>query len=333
MNRFTFPKKFEHFLDSFPLVLVDVGASGGIQEKWKSLSRFLRVIGFEPDERSARELRAHSETAVATTFLSVGLYNKKARIPLYLTRSKTDSSLLQPNVVFLKKFPHLNRLEIVGRDLMNVDTLDSQLNTQKITDIDFMKVDTQGTELYILEGATDTLRRAMFGVEVEVEFSPVYLNQPLFADVDVFMRNHGFQLFDLAPCFWKRKIGKDLGGERGQIIFANALYLKDSEVFMASLQDLSYSGSRKSKVLRGIIICLLHGYADYAREILDLAQTFFTHEEYEALTSYVIESGKPKSIIPHFFGRATLASFFSHVAHILKPASHDWKTFRNDVGS
>lgn len=327
---------FEHLLKDQPLVLIDVGAAGGIQEKWKCLEPFLHVISFEPDKRSPVSLSLKSgeytEKHSATTFLSVGLHNKKSRIPLYLTRVKTDSSILEPNFSFLKRFPHSDRFEVIGREMMDVDTLDNQLDEHKIIDVDFIKVDTQGSELFVLEGSKHALRLA-FGVEIEVEFSPIYLNQPLFADVDILMRSYGFQLFDIAPGFWKRKIGKNLGGERGQIMFANILYFMDAEMFVHSTYRFDDNTLRRSKILRAITICLLHGYADYAREIADIAHDMFTSKEYESLVSSIIEKGKPQSPIPHFLGRATLSSFFLRIGNLLKPASHNWQQARSDVGN
>jgi len=35
-----------------PLVMVDVGASGGVDRRWKRAARFLRIIAFEPDRRA-----------------------------------------------------------------------------------------------------------------------------------------------------------------------------------------------------------------------------------------------------------------------------------------
>ncbi len=39
-----------------PLVLVDVGAAGGLQRKWRALKPYMRVIGFEPDRRTFKAL-------------------------------------------------------------------------------------------------------------------------------------------------------------------------------------------------------------------------------------------------------------------------------------
>ena len=41
------------------------------------------------------------------------------------------------------------------------------------------------------------MRRGVLAVDVEVEFSPMYEDQPLFAEVDKFLR-----LFDLQPSIW-----------------------------------------------------------------------------------------------------------------------------------
>jgi len=44
------------------------------------------------------------------------------------------------------------------------------------------------------------------GIEVEVEFSELYEKQPLFNDVDNFIRDKGFELFDLRRGYWIRKV-------------------------------------------------------------------------------------------------------------------------------
>ena len=81
---------------------------------------------------------------------------------------------------------------------MSVDTLDNVFQKStlegrvEVINPDFVKLDTQGTELYILKGMQHTLTRSIFSVEVEVEFIEMYQDQPLFNEVDSFMRERRF---------------------------------------------------------------------------------------------------------------------------------------------
>ena len=81
---------------------------------------------------------------------------------------------------------------------MSTDTLDSQLALHAIDDIDFIKMDTQGCELPILQGSTVTLERTV-GMQIEVAFSPIYQDQPLFSDVAAHL-GRGRRAFD--PTGW-----------------------------------------------------------------------------------------------------------------------------------
>ena len=69
-----------------------------------------------------------------------------------------------------------------------------------IQEVDFIKIDTQGSELSILKGSTDSLKNAI-GLEIEVEFVDIYENQPLFNEVDSFVRKMDFELLQLTTYF------------------------------------------------------------------------------------------------------------------------------------
>ena len=140
-------------------------------------------------------------------------------------------------------------------------TLDFLVKKHRLQHIDFIKIDTQGHELSILKGGVDYLDNVI-GLEIEVEFSPLYRGQPLFGDVDSFVRGYGFELFDIKRYFWKRKDAVDTVGQKGQLVFGDALYLKSPE------QILLINGITPEKIIRSICVYLVYGY-------LDLAQTLF----------------------------------------------------------
>ena len=156
----------------------------------------------------------------------IALHNHEGRLPLYVARDRGLTSILQPNRPFVDAFPDSARFDTTEVQELAVDTLDHQLERHGLDDVDFIKVDTQGSELFVLQGASQVLGQHVVGVEVEVEFASIYGGQPLFADVDRHMREHGFDLFDLRRVYWKRDAGQSLGGPDGQIVWADALYLK-----------------------------------------------------------------------------------------------------------
>jgi FkbM family methyltransferase len=249
-----------------PLTLVDVGASNGIPPEWDAIRQHLKVVGFEPDRDAYNELLDNSDDG-DSVYLEAGLSNETSDVQLHITRSKTSSSILTPNMNFLSRFSDSERFDVVDTIPLKVDTLDHQLRIADVDAVDFVKIDTQGSEKSILEGATETINSGVCGLKLEVEFASMYENQPLFADIDVIVRQHGFLLFDLAPVYWKRKAGRRLGKQRGQIIWADALYLRDPDALISSAGD-RIEDHMPSKLLKLAIVSVVYGYLDYARELI-----------------------------------------------------------------
>jgi len=224
---------------------------------------YLKLVGFEPDERAYAALPV-SRNAI---YLDHALFNRPAQLDFYINKNPLTSSLLRPNRAFLALFPGMEEACRCLRTVrVNVTTLDEALCSKGISQADFVKLDTQGTELFILEGGKRTLSTC-FGLEVEVEFYPLYENQPLFSDVCKFLRDEGFALFDLRPVYWKRAAGLEYGKPKGQIVWADALFFKEARAFYESLKNLG-DVEKFLRVLKAVLILALYGYLDFGLEIL-----------------------------------------------------------------
>jgi hypothetical protein len=82
--------------------------------------------------------------------------------------------------------------------------------------------------LNALLGAKETLKNSI-GVELEVEFTEMYLGQPLYGDIAKFLVESGFEFYDfLNLCRWERDSHSGLG----QLVFGDALFLKTPETFL-----------------------------------------------------------------------------------------------------
>ena len=322
---------FSEYYRKYPLILVDIGASGGLEPNWQSAEKYLQIIGFEPDKREFSNLEKIANNNIK--YLNIGLYKEKKVLDYYLTKKQQTSSIFKPNREFLDKFPEAERFDIVGVAKIETDTLDNQFKIHNIAEADFIKIDTQGSELSILQGATKTIRDHVFGLEIEVEFVELYQNQPLFSAVDSFVRKEGFQLFDIKGYYWKRTMGKDYGKKRGQLIFGDALYLRKLEDFNKVLNKTQDSIAKKSKALKAISICILYGYFDYAYEVFSMTSNLFDKTERQTIERLIKRNVLYASKIPSFRGKRIISNIFYYLWDLWRPTYNKWASIDRKLGN
>jgi len=229
--------------------LVDVGAAAGADARWGPFRQLIQVVGFEPQAEEFAKL----QQSPGQRWIQAALAGSRGRRTLHLTRYWSNCSLLRPNPVVLQQLEWGNDHEVIEERPLDCVTLDECLRAEGVRP-DFLKVDTQGTELEILTGARSALEQAVQVVEVEVEFTPLYQAQPLFADVDQFLRAAGFQLQDLGNFLYVKPRGMaGVGGVKGQLVSADALYFKDLATAPEHLDRLNEQAVRAA----------LLGYAAY----------------------------------------------------------------------
>jgi hypothetical protein len=119
-----------------------------------------------------------------------------------------------------------------------------------------MKLDIQGGELSALKGADGILDNVL-GVEVEVEFSKLYNDQPLFGSIYDFLTERDFEFVDFVNlCRWERKSLLGLG----QLVFGDALFLKSPEKIL--LEKLS-----EEKIKRYLAILYIYNRFDLIERV------------------------------------------------------------------
>lgn len=201
-------------------VLLDIGASAGTGlEKWDQFLDSICRVMIEPDPHAYRELK--KQMRQHDRVINCALWSEDATLNLNVTQKRMCSSLYKPNLDFLGLFPDAARWSIEDQVVVNCTTLDS-LDLDKV---DFIKIDTQGSELDILKGGPNLLSTCL-GVEVEVEFSEIYCGQPLFGDICSWLSAQGFQFYDFVVEYRYNRKKLD---RTGQLVFADALFLRPPE--------------------------------------------------------------------------------------------------------
>jgi FkbM family methyltransferase len=207
--------------------IVDVGAMtvGEGEEPYAPLLKAVPcdVIGFEPVAAELEKLNSLNKPG--RHFLPYVIGDGSART-FYECNFPMTSSLFEPNTPLLSKFQNLEEVSRV--------TKAQSVQTKRLDDIpevrgtDFLKVDVQGGELMVFQGAVDVLEDVLV-IHTEVEFVALYKEQPLFADIDTFLRARGFQLHRLWPVgrtFKPLIVNKDPNA-MSQVLWADALYVRN----------------------------------------------------------------------------------------------------------
>ena len=74
-------------------------------------------------------------------------------------------------------------------------TLQDWAKENSIEEIDVIWIDIQGAELMAFQGMRDLLKTVKV-FHTEVEFFPLYIGQPLFPEVDAFLKSQGFEFIN-----------------------------------------------------------------------------------------------------------------------------------------
>lgn len=245
----------KHFQPLTPVTLLDVGARWGIPEELAPIKSYVSKIGFDADLEACQNLDAtdHGLFASETFPIFVGGEDGKVEFNLYDDRSA--SSQLEPNNRYLRLFG--SNLRIEKKIKVDSITIDSFYQKKpNLRNPNIIKIDTQGTELAVLKGAVNALKRVGM-VDVEVQFTPQYENAATFDEIFSFMHNNGFELLYLNRVTQQRERSSFFS--KGQLVFGDAIFgHREDKLDAFSQEDL----------LNYILLLSVYGFFDIASGLI-----------------------------------------------------------------
>ena len=259
-------QQLETILCGNSISLVDIGAAGGLQDRWKPFSRVVDLVAVEPDPRAKESLEKLETTSLHSLHrVNLPLASTTRALDFYLCKHPRQSSVLKPNAEHFAKYNDGHKWDVVKVETMNATTLDS-LIVSKLKP-DFLKLDTQGSELDILKGSMKTLQSCL-GLETEVEFREMYESQPLFGDLSKFLQGTGFEFIDfVAFGKWERSRTDGLRTFLGELIHADALFMRSPESAVTIAKKLE----DKTLILRYLGLLYIYARSDMMRATLTIA--------------------------------------------------------------
>jgi len=264
-------------LSKFPLGFLDIGARGGVHDVIEPIASLTSVFGFEPDQSECERInQLHSIESPYANFklFDIALYDNNCDVTLNLMNCDTNHSLLKPNSDFVDRYNMHSKWSVIGQHRLKASRLDDvwleyQRKETKPSAADFIKIDTQGTEFEILDGATELLKKDTIAIICEVSFSEIYHNQKLFSDVEKLLRGFGFTFYGFSngPHSRSRKLlDKQKSKFNERMIYADAVFFKDplKGTFFQHCGNKELSTEQLHKLF--VVACLLD-YYDFALEL------------------------------------------------------------------
>lgn len=301
-------------LAQHPFVICDVGAAGGIYSLFAGSRGPWKAHGFEPMPDSMAHLRRLYAGSGQVTLHDVALtdHDGEATFTIF-TDYPTSSSLLDNHLVQEAGTADRREIKVTCR------TLDGMVRDGCAAP-DFIKLDTEGSELSVLKGGGHMVGSECLGVVSEIKFLPFSDRTTTLADMDIFLRDKGFVLFDIQTARCSRSVGDRFGGKKGALDSAYVLYLRNFYHLYAD-HLAGDPATARVKLLKMVVLAARFLYLDYAAELVDFgrSENLLTAAEATELFAVVCGCHDLSWRIPNFPGKARLALVLDWLSYMLQP--------------
>lgn len=191
-------------------LVLDVGANVGQYAKsLRELGYSNRIVSFEPLSTAYSQLKAaSSKDPLWEVAPQTAIGNETGEITINIAGNSQSSSVLPMLDAHVKSAPEsaycgsetvkLNRLDVLAKDYISSGTKSV-----------FLKIDVQGFEKQVIEGAREILP-FIKGIELELSLVPLYEEQVLFQEMLDIMEELGYGLQGILPGFSDEESGRML---------------------------------------------------------------------------------------------------------------------------
>ena len=194
----------------------DVGANIGQYGKYFRSSGFKgNIYSFEPQTKAFEILQKNASGDSQWKTFNTGLGNFNGKSVINISKNSFSSSILNINELSIKI---ASETEYISKEDIEVKRLDSFLNEINFQSRLFLKMDAQGFESKILEGAEGCFNN-IYALQVESSCIPLYKEEMLFDEMKRFIESKGFYLSSLESGF--------SDPQSGRLLQAEAIFLRE----------------------------------------------------------------------------------------------------------
>ncbi len=179
-------------------IVLDVGANTGqFAGAMRRAGYEGRIVSFEPLSGANKQLLAESRKDSAWFVADrAAIGSSVGQAHIHVAKNSFSSSLLDMLPSHRDAAPDS---EYVDQETVPVVPLDTAAASYLAdSDRPMIKIDTQGYESQVLDGASGILERAS-GVHLELSFVPLYAGQPIYTELVDRLESQGFSMWGVWP--------------------------------------------------------------------------------------------------------------------------------------
>jgi len=201
-------------------VICDIGAHHGeMAIMFSTLYPSAIIYSFEPYSQSFASLKKNVKNNPKIQPVHTAISSANGTAELYIN-AQDSSSALSATGEMGRKYQSW-QTETIGKEIVQTTTLDSWGSQNKIPEIHLLKLDIQGYELHALRGAVQYLQSSVRLIYTEVEFVKIYNENCLYFELEQFLREYGFELYQLYNL---------TSGEDGRLVTGDAIFIHRDRV-------------------------------------------------------------------------------------------------------
>ncbi|RYE57123.1 MAG: hypothetical protein EOP48_06500 [Sphingobacteriales bacterium] len=299
------------FKDS-PPVLIDIGASGEINSKWKSIARYCVCLAFDADEREFTITEQTSKDFRKLIKINrIVTATADTNATFYLTKSPFCSSLLEPEKQALSPWIFEKLFEVEKTVTLQTTTVNNALEQAGLHYVDWFKTDTQGTDLRLFTSLPSEIKKGILCVELEPGIIDAYQNEDKLYSVMKDISSAGFWLSNMIVKGVQR-IKPEYAEKLGTFTTSRSIKASPGWAEVTYLRLPTIKSERDYLLL--FVFSLLEKQYGFALEVLDEALKHYpTPLMEDCRKSVLVQLQKNKLTVPLVILKRQIKKIFSGI--------------------
>jgi FkbM family methyltransferase len=189
-------------------VILDIGANiGQYGSEMRNLGFKGKIISFEPMNKAFEKLQKNAAKDANWVVFNYSIGERDGQTTINVAKNSVSSSLLENLPQLIDSAPEAAFVEKETIEIRKLDNIFEDLDL--IGKNIYLKIDTQGYEEMVLQGAEKSLD-FVTGIQIEMAFIPSYEGAITFDEMKTKLNDLGFHLMALENGFYDKKTGKQL---------------------------------------------------------------------------------------------------------------------------